>query len=397
MYAPGRLTKKLLLIKNKLNLMNNNEFCRRISITLFQSSFHAPEAVGYHERNLLFQLNASSLTQNEDSTTEPSKRPDPKTTSILLFPNQGSQYVGMAVPVLGVPSVQQMYEEASEVLGFDLLEVSLHGPKEKLDEPQVAHPAVLVASLAAAQKLLYDNPLAIRNCVTAGGYGLGELTALAFSGVFSFQDAVRVCQFRALAISAACEGTSGGLASVTYGAGCRLQLCCDAAVQFCARQQLPEAHCSVAAHHWSTCSVIAATEEALEFLEKYQQDLRLKSVRRLASVPGPLHSPLLRPASDALAKMLSGMSLKDPIVPVVSACDVKYYTRADHVLKKLPAQLKSAIKWQHTINKLYTRKSGRGFPQTYICGPGQTMSTEPGSRIPRYRDHHMTVLWISSI
>lgn len=60
----------------------------------------------------------------------------------------------MGKDLLEYPEVQEMYSVASNILGVDLLELSLHGPKEQLDIPEVAHPAILVASLACVQKLV---------------------------------------------------------------------------------------------------------------------------------------------------------------------------------------------------------------------------------------------------
>ncbi|KAF2366619.1 Acyl transferase [Trinorchestia longiramus] len=345
------------------------------------TSYHHPDAVGSLERNLQFQLMASSMAQDEDLKPPSFPAPSPKSRTILLFPNQGSQYVGMGRELLDFPQVKEMYSVASEILGYDVLEVSTNGPKELLDKPEVAHPAIMVASLAAVQKLIYNDPLCVRNCSTAAGYGLGELTALAFAGAFSFEDAVRVCKFRAAALSAVCEGSNGGLASLTYGADCRVKLCCIAAQTFCEKQNLPHAHCSIVGHHWSNSCVVAGSEEALDFLEKHKEELKLQNVRRHHNVEGPLHTPLMKPAAAALEKFLQTVSIREPVVPVISSADVKYYTLQGHVLKKLPLQLCSPIKWLQLLAKLYDRRSGVEFPLTFVCGP---VSSNVRNNLPNY-------------
>lgn len=86
------------------------------------------------------------------------RRRPPGQCSVLLFPGQGSQVVGMGRGLLGYPRVRELYAAARSVLGYDLLELSLHGPQEDLDRTVHCQPAVFVASLAAVEKLHHLQP-----------------------------------------------------------------------------------------------------------------------------------------------------------------------------------------------------------------------------------------------
>lgn len=112
---------------------------------------------------------------------------DPRETSIILFPGQGSQYVGMGKDLLKFPIVKDLYDLASHILGYDLLKLCLNGPKEKLDQTKYCQPAVLVTSLAAVERLKEERPGAVDNCVGTAGFSLGELTALIFAGAIGFE------------------------------------------------------------------------------------------------------------------------------------------------------------------------------------------------------------------
>lgn len=85
-------------------------------------------------------------------------RKDPTTTSIILFPGQGSQYVGMGEKLLFYPGVPKLFEMASDILGYDLLTLCLNGPKKELDKTVHCQPAIFVTSLAAIQKMKEENP-----------------------------------------------------------------------------------------------------------------------------------------------------------------------------------------------------------------------------------------------
>ena len=85
-------------------------------------------------------------------------RIDPKQISVVIFPGQGAQFVGMASNLLDYPNVVQMFNVASEILNYDLLDICLNGPKEKLDKTIHCQAAIMVTSLAAIEKLKDERP-----------------------------------------------------------------------------------------------------------------------------------------------------------------------------------------------------------------------------------------------
>ncbi|XP_058936924.1 malonyl-CoA-acyl carrier protein transacylase, mitochondrial isoform X2 [Kogia breviceps] len=125
-------------------------------------------------------------TAAEEGPREASVRRLPGQCSVLLFPGQGSQMVGMGRGLLRYPRVRELYAAARRVLGYDLLELSLHGPQEALDRTVHCQPAVFVASLAAVEKLHHLQPAVIENCVAAAGFSVGEFAALVFAGAMEF-------------------------------------------------------------------------------------------------------------------------------------------------------------------------------------------------------------------
>src|SRR5688572_16432230 len=93
----------------------------------------------------------------------------------FLFPGQGAQMVGMAAALCdALPAAKALFDEAADVLGYDLLRVCAEGPKDKLDATAVSQPAIFVASLAALESLNQSQPDAAASCVAAAGLSLGE-------------------------------------------------------------------------------------------------------------------------------------------------------------------------------------------------------------------------------
>lgn len=117
-----------------------------------------------------------------------SNRPkiNPQDTSILLFPGQGTQFVGMGKSLLKFPIARDLFDGANDLLGYDLLKLCLEGPKEQLNKTIYCQPAVFVCSLAAIERLKEERPAAIDSCYATAGFSVGEITALTFAGALSF-------------------------------------------------------------------------------------------------------------------------------------------------------------------------------------------------------------------
>lgn len=113
-------------------------------------------------------------------------RSDPKETSIILFPGQGAQYVGMAKDLEKIPEARDLFDIASQVLRYDLLKLCNEGPAEKLNQTRFSQPAIAVTSLASLEKITERHPNAVKDCMGTAGFSLGEITALIFAGAISF-------------------------------------------------------------------------------------------------------------------------------------------------------------------------------------------------------------------
>src|SRR5919112_5459951 len=122
----------------------------------------------------------------------------------FLFPGQGAQYVGMGAALAGsLPAAKALFDQASEALGYDLLDLCVNGPAERLNATDVSQPAIFVASLAALEQLKATEPAALDGVTATAGLSLGEYTALVFAGALSFADGLRVVQARGRAMQAA--------------------------------------------------------------------------------------------------------------------------------------------------------------------------------------------------
>lgn len=120
---------------------------------------------------------------------------DPRETSLVLFPGQGTQYVGMGKDLMKFPIARDLFDAANDLLGYNLKDICFNGPKEELDKTIHCQPAVMVCSLAAVERLREERPMAIESCIGTAGFSIGEITALVFAGALSFEEGLPLCIF----------------------------------------------------------------------------------------------------------------------------------------------------------------------------------------------------------
>lgn len=333
------------------------------------SSFPVPPPGAVDVAELLRDASAAE----RGPSAAPTRRP-PGQCSVLLFPGQGSQLVGMGRGLLGYPRVRELYAAAQRVLGYDLLELSLRGPLEDLDRTVHCQPAVFVASLAAVEKLHHLQPSVIENCVAAAGFSVGEFAALVFAGAMEFSEGLYAVKVRAEAMQAASDAVPSGMLSVLGQPQSKFASACLDAREHCRSLGIKEPVCEVANYLFPHCRVISGHLEALQFLRQNSSKYHFRRTRMLP-VSGGFHTRLMQPAVEPLAQALKAIDIKQPLVSVHANVDGKRYMHPQHIQKLLGQQLVSPVKWEQTMHAIYERRQGTAFPRTWEVGPGQQLGS----------------------
>uniref|UniRef100_A0A8C9G8R9 Malonyl-CoA-acyl carrier protein transacylase, mitochondrial n=1 Tax=Pavo cristatus TaxID=9049 RepID=A0A8C9G8R9_PAVCR len=316
----------------------------------------------------LSELLQSSVGDEEPGEGEAAgarwERRSPREGTVLLFPGQGSQFVGMGRGLLRYPGVQDMYRLAEKVLGYDLLSLCLEGPRAELDRTRHCQPAVFVASLAAVEKLNHLQPKVVESCVAAAGYSVGEFAALVFAGAMDFADALYAVKVRAEAMQAAAEAVPSGMLSVIGRREANYKYACLEARRHCESLGIDSPVCEVSNYLFPDSRVIAGHIQALEFLQKNAPKFYFTRTKMLP-VSGAFHTRLMEPAVEPLAEVLKSIEIQKPLICVYSNVDSKKYMHSKHIQKLLVKQLVSPVLWEQTMHSVYQRKQGMEFPYTY--------------------------------
>lgn len=299
-------------------------------------------------------------------------------SSVILFPGQGSQYVGMAKNLCD--KGKSLFDMSHKLLGYDLLSLCQNGPEDDLNRTEHSQPAVFVASLAAVENLASRSLGAVEKCVATAGFSLGEYAALVLAQSLDFIDALRLIKLRAEVTQILSDQIPSGMMSVFYSNDGKILQACSLAKEYCIRSGISEqeAVCSISNHLFPHAKVVGGHQKALEFLELNGKDFGLKRMKRLA-VSGAFHTNLMKPASDDLRKALAKTPIREPKIPVYSNLDAKVYRDPDIIRRSLARHVFEPVRWEQTIQSIYRDfKQGDQLPVTFECGPQNNMTTMLG-------------------
>lgn len=302
-------------------------------------------------------------TETAASTTSDSDFDGFSSKVAFMFPGQGAQFVGMCGDVVkDVPKAKELFEKASEILGYDLLQVCTDGPKEKLDSTVVSQPAIFVASMAAVEKLrLEQGQEAVDKATCAMGLSLGEYSALCFAGAISFEDGVKITKARGEAMQAASDAIDTGMVSVIGLDKEKVaDLCKMASEKSGENIQIANYLCNGNYAVSGTSAACAAVSELAKPEFKARMTVKL-------AVAGAFHTEFMKPAVSALEEVLANVDIKKPRIPVISNVDAKAHSDPVAIKKLLATQVTSPVLWENTMNLVL----GSGFEEAYELGPGK--------------------------
>jgi [acyl-carrier-protein] S-malonyltransferase len=273
----------------------------------------------------------------------------------IIFPGQGSQVVGMGKDLAdAIPECKALFDQANEILGYDLAGICFDGPQEELNKSNHAQLGIFVASAAAFQVLELKQP-GLEYDVLAG-HSLGEWTALYVAGVVSFEDTIRILKARGEYMQAACEENPGAMLAV-------MNLDGDELVRIAA-----EAGCFVANFNSLAQTVLSGTAESIDKAEELCKAAGAKRAIRLP-VAGAFHSPLMQPAADKMKDFLAGVELAELKKPVLSNVTAKQH-EASSICENMVKQITSSVQWVASVQNLMAG----GVEEIIECGPGKVLA-----------------------
>jgi len=275
---------------------------------------------------------------------------------VFLFSGQGAQKVGMGKDFHeSSATARELFQRADEVLGFPLSKTMFEGPEEELTRTSRCQPALYLHGLVALA--LLRERVGGLNPVAAAGLSLGEFTAHAAAGTFSFEDGLRLVARRGEFMEDACAATRGAMAALIGGE--------EEAVKALA------AECGVDVANFNAPGqiVLSGTGEGIDAAVEKARDHGIRRAIKL-NVAGAYHSRLMQSAQDQLATVLAEVPVRTPAIPVVCNFGASVVADPAEIRSMLEKQVTGSVRWTESI-RLLCERGQRHFIE---LGPGKVLA-----------------------
>lgn len=276
----------------------------------------------------------------------------------FVFAGQGAQAVGMGKELAeNFESAMNVFNEASEALGFDIKEMIWNGDAETLMITENTQPTIVTMSVAALRVL---EEKGIKPDVVAG-LSLGEYTAHIASGSMKFADGVRLVKKRGKYMQEEVPVGKGAMAAILALTADQVRACCEEASKV--------GVCTGANFNCPGQIVVSGEVAAVEKCCELAKEMGAKRAMKLP-VSAPFHCSLLTGAGEKLAKELENVEVSDMQIPVITNVTADYVASKEDIKPLLIKQVSSSVLWEDTIRKMLAD----GVDTFVEVGPGKALS-----------------------
>ena len=278
------------------------------------------------------------------------------TQPVILFSGQGAQKIGMARDwVESSATARDLAKQADEALGYSLTDIMFNGPEESLTATSKCQPALYLHGLIGLA--LLKERLPNFQPAAAAGLSLGEFTAHAAAGTFSFIDGLKLVSQRGTFMEEACNATDGSMAALIGGDEEKV------------RELAAAADVDVANLNAPGQIVISGLSANIDDAVAKAKEFGIRRAIKL-NVAGAYHSRLMASAQEKLAAELSGTTITSPPIPVIANFTAAPVASEDEIRSTLTSQVTGSVRWIESIQYLVSQ----GHTSFIEIGPGKVIA-----------------------
>ncbi|GAB6988519.1 ACP S-malonyltransferase [Paenibacillus pini] len=277
----------------------------------------------------------------------------------FLFPGQGSHYIGMGQSLFDRFTIaKQTFEEAGDILGYDLASLCFSGSMSDLNQPSRMQPALLTASVAAYRVFMQEIGVTPDFCA---GHSLGEYSALTCAGAIRFSDAVRLAEVRGTLAQKYADECDGAMSIIDQVSASQLEAWCNELGK-------QGSVASVSCYNAELQAAISGSSAGVYAIE----DLVLENGGNVTPLmmSAPFHSQWMEPVVAQFRSTLSEIRYQHFKMPVISNVSAKPYRGKDSIAGLLASQLLRPVQWQATLKYL----KRMGVTMAIELGPKNVLS-----------------------
>lgn len=275
--------------------------------------------------------------------------------TVFLFSGQGSQYAGMGVSLVEkYPELKAIFDEAADILGFDLYGKCAEASDEELAKTVISQPAIMAVSLCAAEALRINGITA----TAAAGHSLGEYAAMVYTGMISRADGFKLIKARSEAMQKAAETNKGAMYAIIGKSVEEIEKVCEETDGYV----LPVNYNS------SVQIVIAGEENAAKAAADTLAAAGARAIK--LNVASAFHSKLMQSAADEFKPAAEKIAFAEPKIKMFSNITGKELDSIENMPERLAKHIVSPVRFTDELAAL----NALGYDTFIECGPNKVLS-----------------------
>ncbi|MEK9794534.1 MAG: ACP S-malonyltransferase [Hyphomicrobiales bacterium] len=286
-------------------------------------------------------------------------------TNLLVFPGQGSQFVGMGKAFAdNFAASREVYEEVNESLGQNLTKIMWEGDMDELTKTENAQPAIMSVSIAVLRAIETEIGIDFSKVSFVAGHSLGEYSALVAVRSLNLSVAAKLLRLRGQSMQKAVPLGEGAMAALI---GADINNAED--LVNIITSKYPNRICDVANDNAPGQVVISGHLDAIEAAMEISSNYGAKRALKLP-VSAPFHSRLMEPAAEIMDDAFQDVSFSDPIVPLISNVTASMVSSGHEFHNLLVKQITERVRWTESIKYAFEN----GVETSIEIGAGKVLT-----------------------
>jgi [acyl-carrier-protein] S-malonyltransferase len=281
----------------------------------------------------------------------------------IVFPGQGSQYVGMGKDFYeSFSEVKEVFHEVDDALGLKLSNIILNGTKEELDLTENTQPAIMTVGVSIYRVLKKYKIKDLNEYNFFAGHSLGEYTSLVCSDSLSLKDGAKILKARGRSMQEAVPVNAGAMAAVL---GAELDLLNEVIKKHSSNEGVAE----ISNDNCPGQIVISGNKDKInKIVEDLKSNYSKKAI--LLPVSAPFHCSLMQPSADKMNEILKRTEFKKPVINIVSNVTAKTIDNFKEIPLLLTKQITHHVRWRESVDFM----SKNGVKHFIEIGPGKALT-----------------------
>ena len=279
----------------------------------------------------------------------------------VIFPGQGSQSIGMGKEIYDkYQSVKELFEEANDILNFDLSKLIFEGPKDDLDLTLNTQPAIFLVSYSIFNVIKKEHNIDLNKANFFAGHSLGEYSALACAGYLNFSDALRILRLRGEAMQNSVPKGVGGMLAILGATTENIEnIINENSNKFTVQ----------IANDNSDGQIVVSGK--LDDLKKMIDVLKTNSIKNIQlPVSAPFHCSLMNKATEVMEKHINELNLNTGLNNVISNVTAKSVSDPNEIKNLLIKQIENRVRWRESVINMIDQNT----EQFIEIGPGKVLT-----------------------